>query len=171
MVDDSRGSGRIIAQKKGGRNKRRGVKKELVAATRVVAQGDNRDSLAQLVGDEIKTGTSHHQLWITRGWRGRFVSFAGNEHTRLCGGGGAGWGTAEVPREGRWASDSAERFAIAKFSRRALSFFFSPSAATRVRTGTVAWRLPVGGGGFVAGWGWGCVRGGTARHEALGAQV
>lgn len=35
-----------------------------------------------------------------------------------------GWGTAEVPREGRWASDSAERFAIAKFGRRALSFFF-----------------------------------------------
>lgn len=54
-------------------------------------------------------------------------------------------GQLKVPWEGRWASDSAERFAIAKFGRRALSFFFS-SATTRVRTGTVAWRLPVGGG-------------------------
>lgn len=33
-------------------------------------------------------------------------------------------GQLKVPWEGRWASDSAERFAIAKFGRRALSFFF-----------------------------------------------
>lgn len=78
-------------------------------------------------------------------------------------------GQLKVPWEGRWASDSAERFAIAKFGRRALSFFFLCRNPSSDWHGCMA--AAGGWGQLQVGWGWGYVRGGTARHEALGAHV